>query len=166
MQFCEVTIWERKTWLKIHFRGQRTFKQLIGAFLKVLVVHTPRNGLALLSSWSFGIWWDICLSFSWFSGLNTGWHTFEAKMHMNMFSPYDFAFHLIIYHVWPYKYLYKHIHKYSFTLSIQNGRQKGMAIVSWVLYRSEHQFIYFCLGEERDKTNNFDDDVLLGFDAV
>jgi hypothetical protein len=38
---------------------------------------------------------------------------------MNMFFPCDFARNLIDFHVCP---LYRHIHKCSFTLSIQNGR--------------------------------------------
>jgi hypothetical protein len=37
-------------------------------------------------------------------------------------SPYDFAMNLITFHVCPYKYLKKHIHKYSFVVSTQYGR--------------------------------------------
>jgi hypothetical protein len=75
---------------------------------------------------------------------NTEWcksqDTLETRTHLNMFFPYDFAFNLIPFCACPYKYICKHIHKYSFTLlkmaafHLDTTFQPGMASVSSLFY--------------------------------
>jgi hypothetical protein len=54
-----------------------------------------------------------------------GQDTLEFEARMNVFS-YDYAFILIDFYVCRYKCLYEHIHKHSFTLGIQNGRNTSL----------------------------------------
>jgi hypothetical protein len=62
----------------------------------------------------------------------------KLKLIWKSFLPYDVAFNLNTFHVCPYKYLHKHIHKNSFTLSTQNGRlprwYNFAANMSWLLH--------------------------------